>query len=328
MISPGPAQVIASMSRVDRVAGRGIRERDRKGRDVGRRRPNQAEAKAYEALIERLTKIHQVAFTRLDWAKIEAEGPVVPTVARDAVSAAARQKLANYRPSVLDNMLGREREKRRELTNRIVEAARADAELYGRAKAEADAHNRTLALAADVRALKVEAIAGVLKANGAAAVLKDVVEGFRLYADGPSRLSGEIDILEYDALPDEACTSEGGLAYAPVTDVERRQIQLSHACAVVLRAAVELLRVAPIEAVEVVARLCRPGGLADTDLQPVMHVKVTAQALAKLQLRKLDAPPLVAELAAHIDWTPARGLGPIKIDDPGIARLTASRVAA
>lgn len=325
MTVQGSTPIVAAMSRVDRVAGRGIRERDRKRRDAGRRRPSRAEAEAYEALIERLTKIHQVAFERIDWAKIEAEGPVVPTVARDAISAAARRTLANYQPSLFDNLLGREREKRRELTEKVVSAAKADAELYARAKAQADAHNRTLALAADVRALKPEAIAGVLKANGAAATLKEVVEGFRLHADG-RRLIGEVDLIEFDALPDEACKSDGG--YAPISEAERFQLQLANACSVVLRAALELLQVAPVEAVEVVARLCRPGGLAETDLNPVLHVRVTAAALAKLQLRKLEATPLVAELAAHIDWTPVRGLGVIKIDDPAILRLTAPAVAA
>lgn len=328
MTVQGSAPIVAAMSRVDRVAGRGIRERDRKRRDAGRRRPSRTEAEAYEALIERLTKIHQVAFQRIDWAKMLADGPVVPNVARDAVSAAARRTLANYQPSLFDNLLGREREKRRELTEKVVSAAKADAELYARAKAEADAHNRTLALAPDVGALKPEAIAGVLKANGAAATLKEVVEGFRLHADGGGRLIGEVDLIEFDALPDEACKSEGGLAYAPVTEVERNQLQLANACSVVLRAALELLQVAPVEAVEIVARVCRPSGLAETDMVPVLHVKVTAAALAKLQLRKLEATPLVAELAAHIDWTPARGLAPIRIDDPAILRITRPAVAA
>ncbi|TAJ68422.1 MAG: hypothetical protein EPO51_26380 [Phenylobacterium sp.] len=325
MSAQGPAQILAPMSRIDRVAGRGIRDRDRKRRDDTRGRPSRAEVEAYELLIERLTTIHQVAFDRIDWAKLEAEGPVVPTVARDAISAAARHKLANYRPSLFDNLLGLEREKRRELTNRMVEAAKADAELYGRAKAQADAHNRTLALAADVRALKVEAIAGVLKANRGAATLKDVIEGFRLHVEGPNRLIGEIDLFEYDALPDEACTPA---AYKPLTDAERCRLQLANACAVALRAAVEVLRTAPVDAVEIVARRCRPGGFAETDLEPVLHVKVTAAALASLQLQKADAVTTIADMRAQIDWTPARGLVPIRIDDPAIVRLTTPRVAA
>ncbi len=96
----------------------------------------------------------------------------------------------------------------------------------------------------DVRALKPEAIAGVMKANGAAAALKEVVEGFRLHADVGGRLIGEVDLIEFDAPPDEACKAEGGLAYLPVPEAERYQIQLVNACSAVLRAALELLRVA------------------------------------------------------------------------------------
>jgi hypothetical protein len=328
MTAQGPAQILAPLSRVDRVAGRGIRDQDRKRRDEAGRRPTRAEVEAYETLIERLTNIHQVAFERIDWAKIEAEGLVAPTMARDAISASARQKLANYRPSLFESLLGLEREKRRELTNRMVEAAKADAELYGRAKAQADAHNRVLALAGDVRALKVEAIAGALKANGAAMSLREAIEGFRLHIDGPSRLIGEIDLLEYDALPDEACTAAVRLAYTPLTDAERCQLQLANACSAALRAAIELLRTAPVEAVEIVARRCRPGGLVEADLEPVLHVKVTAAALAKLQLQKAEAVATVAAMGVQIDWTPARGLAPISIEDPAITRLTAPRVAA
>lgn len=325
MTAQGPAQIIAAMSRIDRVAGRGIRERDRRLRNAARRRPSRRDIESHEALIERLTKAHQVVFERIDWNRMEADGPVVPTVARDAVSTVARQKLANYRPSIIDGLLGLEREKRRELTNKVVEAARADAELYARAKAQAASHNRILALAQDVRAMNPEAIAGVLKANGAAEALKDVVEGFRLFAEGKSRLIGQIDLWEYDALPDEACAPSG---HVPVSDADRFQLQLTNACAVSLRAAVELLQVAPVSVVEIVARVCRPGGLAEADLQPVLYVKVSAEALAKLQLKKLEAVPTVAALNAQLDWNTARGLAPIRIDDPALVRLTAPREAA
>lgn len=325
MTSQGPAQIIAAKSRIDRVAGRGIRERDRKLRTPERRRPSRREIESYDALIARLSKIHQVRFERIDLDRIEADGPVAPTVARDAVSAVVRQQLANYRPSLIDALLGLEREKRRALMEKVVEAQKADAELYALAKAQADAHNRILSLAGDVRDLKVEAIAGVLKANGAAAALKDVVEGFRLHAEGKSRLIGEIDLLEFDSLPDEASTSAG---YAPVSDADRCELQLANACAVVLRAAVEILQAAPVPSVEIVARLCRPGGLMESDLEPVLHVKASAEALQKLQLPKLEAPPTLAAFGPQIDWTSTRGLVPIRIDDPALTRLIAPRVAA
>lgn len=323
-----PTPVIASLSRVDRAAGRIMRERDRKLRVAERRRPGRAEAEAYEALIERLTKVHQVAFKRTDWAEIEAAGPVVPAIARDAVSAAARRKLSDYRPTLMDTLLGLEREKRRELTDRVVEAARADAELWARAKAEADAHNRLLALAPDVRALKAEAIAGVLKANGAAHALRDVVEALALHVEG-GRLIALIDLIEYDALPDTACRSgPAGPAWVPLSDDDRRQLQLANACSAVLRTAVELLQVTPAEAVEVVARVCRRGGLAETDLVAVLHVKIPLAALTRLQLKKLDAAPTVAAFSGKLEWTAAAGFTPIDLRDVGLASLKPPAVAA
>lgn len=95
-----PALIIAPLSRVDRAAGRMLRDSERKERGLARRRGTRAEVTAHEALIERLTKIHQVEFARIDWADIEGQGPVVPTVARDAVSAEARRRLAAYRAFV------------------------------------------------------------------------------------------------------------------------------------------------------------------------------------------------------------------------------------
>jgi len=320
MTARPPAQVLAPISRVDRVAGRSLREGERRRRTAERRRATRADAVAHEALIARLTEAHHTAFKRIDWDKFEAEGPMAPSVARDAVSAPARKKLQDYRPSLADTLLGRERDRRRELTARVVEASRADAELYSRAKAQADAHNRMLTLAPEVRALNADAIAGVLKVNGAAEALKETVEAFSLRTEGKTRLIAQLDLLEFDAIPDEACTGgAAGAAWAEMTDAERGKLQLDNACSVALRAAVEVLQAAPVETVEVVARLCKPGGLAETDYQPVLHVKVAAAALAKANLRKMEAAPTLVAFGARINWTPADGLAAIEIADLGLA---------
>lgn len=316
------AVIIAPLSRVDRAAGRMIRDGERKGRGTGRRRATRPEATAYEALLGRLTKAHHVVFKPIDWADIEAQGAVVPTVARDAMSAEARRRLSAYRPSLIDSLLGLEQQKRRELTDKVVAAAKADAELYARAKAMADQHNRLLALAPDVRAMKVEAVAGALKANGAAAAMKELVEGFALYLEGSRRLVAQVDIIEFDALPDEACLPGAGAPiYRAIPENERYELQLANAASVSLRAAVEVAQVAPTETIEVVARLCRPGGLAETDLVPVLYAKVPAAALAKLQLAKLETAAILGALSARVDWTSARGLAPIGLEDLGLSGL-------
>jgi hypothetical protein len=319
MSSRPPAQILAPLSRVDRVAGRSLREGDRPQRTGERRRASKADADGWQALVARLTEAHHVTFKRIDWAEIEAMGPVAPNVPRDAVSAAARKKLQDYRPSLTDSLFGREREVRRELTAKVIAAAKADAELYAKAKAQADAHNRKLALAAEVRALNPDAIAGVLKACGVPKALKDTMEAFSLRAEG-ARLVAQVDLIEFDALPEEECkTGPAGTAWTELSGADRAQLQLNNACSVALRAAVEVLQAAPAETVDVVARVCRPGGLADTDFDPVLYVKVPALALAKANLKKMEAPTVVAALGGRLDWTAARGLAPIELDDLGLA---------
>ncbi|PZQ63858.1 MAG: hypothetical protein DI570_07485 [Phenylobacterium zucineum] len=299
-----------------------MRDSDRKRRDTSRRRPTRADVEAHEASILRLTEIHKTTSRRIDWARIEAEGPVAPAIARDATSAAARRKLTDYRPSLMDSLMGLERDKRRELTEKVVEAAKIDSALWTKAKAEADTHNRLLALAPEVRAGKPEAIGGVLKIQGMVAAVRDMVEGLTLHEPTPGRIVARVDLLEYDALPDESClTGATSAAWVGMSDADRARLQLTNACSLVLRVAVEVLHVAPLEAVEVVARMCRAGGLAETDLHPVLHVKVPLAALAKLQLRKLDAAPTIAAFGARVAWTPADGLAPIDVSALGLGGL-------
>jgi hypothetical protein len=48
-------------------------------------------------------------------------------------------------------------------------------------------------------------------------------------------------------------------------------------------------------------------------------VKVPAIALAKANLKKMEAPTIVSALSAALDWTNVRGLSPIKLDDAALA---------
>lgn len=321
MNGAAPATIIAPMSRVDRAAERLIRERERKARRDQRRRPSKADAEKHDALMDRLTKVHQVDFEPIDWDEVVETGPLAPAVARDAVSALARKKLAHYRPSLMDSLLGRESDVRRMLTAKVLEAGKADEALYSQAKALAEEHNRLLRLAPDVRAMKPDAIATALRGRDGVRALKGAVEGLALGVSG-ARVVVRIDLLEFDALPDEACkTTAVGAAYTALSETERCELQLANASAVSLRAAVEVLEVTGVETVEVLARLCRPRGLTEAEMDPVLYLKIPRAALKKLDLKKLDAAPTAAAFAARIDWAARRGLAPIKVDDLGLASV-------
>lgn len=327
MTGAAPALIIAPKSRVDRITDRSIREDDRKNRQGRRRRPTKADVDKYDALIARLTKVHQAAFEPIDWDEIVETGPVAPSVARDAVSQAARRKLTQYRPSLMDSLLGREQEVRRALTAKVLEAGKADAALYAEAKAYAEEHNRLLRLAPDVRAMKPGAIAAAVKGRDGLAELRDVLEGMALDVVG-ARLVVRIDLMEFDALPDEAAVASAvGPSFAKLSPVERSELQLANACSAALRAAVEVLEVAPADTVELLARALRPSGLSEADMDPVLYLKIPRAALKKLDLRKLDAAPIATAFAARIDWAAQRGLAPIRVDDLGLG-VVGQRAAA
>jgi hypothetical protein len=316
-----PATIIAPKSRVDRAAERLIRERDRKARKTQRRRPSRADAERCEALLERLTKIHQAPFEPIDWGEIVDTGPLAPAVARDAIAQAARRKLAQYRPSLMDSLLGREREVRRMLTSKVLEAAKADLEAFRRAKAYAQEHNRLLRLAPDIRAMKADAIAGALRGRPGVAELKETVEGMALGVSG-ARLAVRLDLLEFGALPDETCVASAtGATYAALSTRESCELQLANACSASLRAALEVLQVAPAETVELVARICPPRGLTEAEMQPVLYLRIPRAALEKLDLRKVEAASAATAFAARIDWAAERGLAPIAVDDLALAAV-------
>ena len=307
------APVISATSRVDRVADRALRDTQRKARTAGRRRPSRPDVDAYKARIAALTEAHKIEFERVDWDEIVECGPVAPDISRDSESAAAKRALMEYRPSIMDNLLGREKERRRELMLKVGEAAKADTELYAYAKQVAERHNKLLALAPDVRALKLPAIANALKANGIVQALENVVEGLSLIAPGPGRIVAILDLPEFDVLPDEKCSiGAAGPSYGEISMADRCQMQLTCAASLVLRIAAEVLQIAPIDTVEVVARLCRHDDHEGDDLETVVHVNVSLAAFKKLQLMDVDPGPTLTGLGARLDWSDARGLVPIE----------------
>ena len=79
-----PAQILAPLSRVDRVAGRSLRESERRRRTGERRRASKADVDAWQALVSRLTEAHHVTFKRVDWAEIEGDDwTVIPVRAAE-----------------------------------------------------------------------------------------------------------------------------------------------------------------------------------------------------------------------------------------------------
>jgi hypothetical protein len=307
------------MSRVDRATRKALRERERKERSTARRSSAPELAARYEALFEQLTRAHCVKYERRDWGAIAETGPVEPAVRAHALEKKARRALTNYRPGIIDGLLGLQADKRRALAERVLDAAKKDADLYGRAKRNADLHNLDVALAEPVAALDFGAIETALKAHIPARELAPILEGLGVDMPSAGRLVVHVDVLELDALPDESVrlNDAGRSVHALLTPTARREMHLANVCSVVLRVGLEVMAVVPIERLDLLARCALPGAKdgGEAEHHPILHVRLGHEALKAMDLRRLEPVSTVAALGARLDWEIGRGFAPIPIED-------------
>ncbi len=325
MDSQGSAKtIIPTMNRIDRATKKALRERQRKERASGRRSTAPEIAARYDALYETLTRIHCVKYERLDWNDIAGAGMVEPAVRANALEQKARRALASYQPGLIDGLFGLGQDRRRALAEKVLEAAKKDAEIYARAKRAADVHNLDVSIAAGVLALDISAIEQALKAHVPAAELAPVLEGLGIHMPSPGRLVVYLDALEFDAIPDEAVEldDKGRSAYVALPPEVRQEMHLACVCSATLRVAAEVMTVTPLDVIDVVARSFLPTARGDVEQQPVIHVKVPHQALKAMDLRRLEPVSTITALGGRIDWESGRGFAAIRIDD---LKLTASK---
>lgn len=305
------------MTWIERTTNRAARDRARKERTKAKRGTSPELAARYEALFEQLTRAHCVSYQRLNWLEIAEAGLVEPAVKADALERKARRALANYNPGVIDSLFGLGAERRRTLAEKVLAAAKKDAALFAKAKRNAQVHNLDVQLAAGVVALDFASIEAALQAHFPVDDLRPALEGVAIDMSPSGKLVVHVDMLELDALPDESVgLGEGGRAvHALIAPTARHEFHLANVCSVILRVAVEVMSVVPIESIEVLGRCVPANAKGPADPQPIVHVRISHQALGAMDLRRMEPVSTVTAMGGRINWDIGRGFGPIKIDD-------------
>lgn len=313
--------IIPTMNRIDRATKHAMRERERKDRAAQRAKKPEVSADfaaRQDALVERLTRAHCVAYARKDWNEIARRGLVEAAPRSNAKEMAARKALTRYEPGVIDSLFGLGKDRRRELAERVLSAHKADSAAFEKAKKAAEAHNTDVKAAAGVLALDINAIEVTLKANIDRDAIGQALEGFALMQASPERFIVFIDGLEFDAMPDETCVIQpnGVAVYAPLPAPNIHELHLSNICSISLRVGADVLASLGVDAIEVVTRchLPRPND-RDTEQHPVLYVKLPHAALSRMDLRKLEPVSTVTALGGRLDWDVTRGFAPIGVDD-------------
>lgn len=314
-----PRTIIATMTRVERATRKALRERERKERAGVRHSTVPELAARYEAKFEQLTRAHCVKYERRDWNEVAGAGLVEPPIDTRPLEKKARHALANYRPGLLDDLLGRQAERRRALAAKVFEAAKKDAQNHAKAKRAAETHNLDVGLAAAVLALDTNAIEAALKAHISVEELSPILEGLGIDFPLQGKLVVHLDALELDAMPDESVglNEAGRSVHMAIPPSARCEMHLTNVCSTVLRVAAEVLARVPMERIDLVARCYLPSSKprAEPEQHPILHVRISHQQLAGMDLRRLEPVSTISALGARVDWEIGRGFAPIAIDD-------------
>ena len=265
--------------------------------------------------LERLTACHRADYRKIDWRDLAARELVALPVRAHEREKAARRALATWQPSWQDRMFGDEAQRRRQLTAKVLEAAREDEIVFQKAYRAAEAYNAETWIARRLFELDPKAIKEAVALKTRLAELREGMNALGVALPGGGRLVAVVDAIQEGDVPHER-VGEGDLRHRkreliPLPD--RRQIHLAAVCSVALRVGADLVALMPLEAVEVVVCCETAEGGSRSEPKPVLQLLVTAKALSDPEWKKGDPVSLATSLGARMDWSIEQGFAPIRL---------------
>lgn len=270
-------------------------------------------ASTYERFVNLLTGCHRVQFDRRNWeADANATPPEDPPY-NDARERAAAAALAAYQPGWLTKATGGENKQKARLSAAIASARSEEEEAYRTACQRAAERRDEIALSQAVVALQSSALLAAV--NDHSKLSEAAIEGVNILAiDG--RVIVVVDGLDLEDMPTQSVSllQSGKASIKPLTASKMLEMHRDNICSSAARVAVELLGAVPAEAVDVVMQtdlLDRATGHIKSE--PILYVRVAAQALQNLNLKQADPVLLVERLGAHYNWTRKSGFSPLNL---------------
>jgi hypothetical protein len=270
-------------------------------------------AEAYGDLLEMLTSAHRADFVRMDWlATAIAKAPSDPELA-DLREQAAKRALEAYAPSWFARTFGFAKHARRKLSEAVRMARQEDADDFMSRQRAAEHRREEIAFAGAVVRLEPQALLSALEQH--AAPSKAPVEAIQVVVSS-ERIVAVLNGLEVEDMPRQSTTllQSGKASQKPLTASKIHELHRDNVCSAAVRVAAEFLRVLPVEAVEILVEVdLLDRGSGHIAPEPVLYLRVTAQALATVNLVLAEPAPLVERLGGHLNWNRKDGFRPIDL---------------
>ncbi|MDK2768359.1 MAG: hypothetical protein KYX69_11645 [Sphingomonas sp.] len=315
--------MVRTMRAMDRAAKQAERQRIARQNALHREAMLGASAQAvaeYDEMVEALTGAHRVNLRKRDWLTTATAPDEAPPQRKDTHQQIARANLDAYSPGLLDMVFRRQARTMAALADKV-EAARAqDEEAHARAVEAAAGRNAQAAAARRVQERDPDAMVAALEEHSDLGRLPFSVEGIdTMFLDG--RIIAVVDGLDLEDMPEESVTllKSGKASFKALAAGKRLELHRSAICSAALRVAIEFLGTLPLDEVEVLMLTdLLDAATGHLDGAPVLHVRVTEQALKAVNLGRTDAYALVERLGGHMSWSRREGFREINAAAFGI----------
>lgn len=304
--------MVRTMRAMDRAAKQAERQRVARQQAMARQAHLDASAQAaseYDAIVDALTGAHRSGMRRRDWLTT-ATAPEMPDPVRaDAHEGAAQVRLDDYRAGWLTRTLGREGKARDRLAEGVAAARRRDDADHADALAAARRRNAEIAAARRIVERIPDAMVQALEEHSSLGTLPFSVEGLdTLFTDG--RVIAIVDGLDLEDMPEESVTllKSGKASVKALPSGKRLEMHRDAICSAAIRVASEFLGTLALDEVEVLMTTdILDRGSGHIDGLPVLHLRVTSQAISALNLARTEPAALVERLGGHMDWNRREG---------------------
>jgi hypothetical protein len=277
-------------------------------------------ATAYESMIEALTGAHRVTFSRRDWLTTATRPPVPEPDRQDLAERAAEAAVAEFKPGWATRILRREAKVRQSLVDAVPSARQRDDNLHATRVAAAAAENASIVVAQQVVERRPDALIQALELYSDLGNLPFSVEGIdTMFLD--KRVIAIVDGLDLEDMPEDSITllKSGKASVKSLGVGKRHELHRDTICSAAVRVALEFLATLPLDEVEVLMLTdILDRGTGHIAPEPVLHLRLTAQAARALSLSRTEALAVVDRLGGHMEWTKRDGFRTISASAFGI----------
>ncbi|MBM4765225.1 DUF4236 domain-containing protein [Bacillus sp. B15-48] len=257
----------------------------------------------YENHTELIRSIHHECDDPVDWHEVYNRQPPFQKGEEGPNERAAKQKLAEYKPSLLDRLFSKSERKREQLQAAVLEGVEKDAELW-------EDWQQTQLLANRVLAKEVEAYLEVIDEFDP---LEDLIEfgsGFEFGTDDPEVIHVSFDVHAEKMIPEKSLslTKTGRLSEKALTKTAYYDLYQDYVCSCALRIARDMFALLPITNVFVHAyeeRLNSATG--NQEKVAILSVKYERTLMYQLNFTNLDPSDALVHFEHQMNFKKTKG---------------------